>query len=152
MTSAPSPSLTVRPARVEDVDAMFVVRTSVAENTLTPGELAALGVTPQAIAEAIGSAPCAWVAEAGGRIVGFSMVDQEDACLFAAFVLPACEGRGIGRLLVREAEAALFAQHAAAWLETAADSRAAGFYRRLGWGNETDVGAGDVRMEKRRPG
>ncbi len=60
------------------------------------------------------------------------------------------EGRGIGRGLVHACEEALFARHPLVWLETARSSRAAGFYRRLGWGGEADLGDGDVRLEKRR--
>ncbi|MDR0225434.1 MAG: GNAT family N-acetyltransferase [Burkholderiaceae bacterium] len=141
----------IRPARAADVAAMFRIRTSVRENALDAEALARLGITPPAIAAAIEAAACAWVAEDGGTVRGFSMVDLDTACLFAAFVLPGHEGRGLGRGLVRAAEAALFRHHDLAWLETAADSRAAGFYRHLGWGGERDLGAGDIRLEKRRP-
>ncbi len=129
---------------------MFRIRTSVRENTLTVEELAQLGVTPESLAQAVSGAVCAWVAEVAGEPVGFSMVDLATACLFAAFVQPAHEGRGIGKRLIRVSEEALFQRHAVAWLETARNSRAAGVYRHLGWGNERDVGDGDVRMEKQR--
>lgn len=150
ISNAPSPLL-IRPARPTDVPAMFHVRTSVRENTLTVEELAQLGVTPETITQALHAAPCAWVAEDAGKVVGFAMVDMDTACLFAAFVLPEHEGRGIGRRLVQACESALFQHHALAWLETARESRAAGFYRRLGWGHEADTGHGDIRLEKRRP-
>lgn len=142
--------LTIRPATAADVPGLFEVRTSVVENALTLAELAELGITPASIADMIAQAACAWVADEDGRIVGFSMVDLDEGALFAAFVLPSHEGRGIGRRLVRPAEAALFQRHPVAWLETAGMSRAAGFYRHLGWGNERTVGGGDVRLEKRR--
>ena len=142
--------LTIRPAKAADVPGLFEVRTSVIENALSRDELAALGITEASIAEMIAQAPCAWVADEDGRIVGFSMVDLDEGALFAAFVLPSHEGRGIGRRLVQPAEQALFARHAVAWLETGEATRAAGFYRRLGWGDERDIGGGDVRMEKRR--
>lgn len=151
MTSITASVPLIRLALASDVSAMFRVRTSVKENILTVAELAQLGVTPEAIAQAIGDAPCAWVAEVGGEVVGFAMVDLETACLFAAFVLPEHEGQGIGRRLVQACEAVLFERHVQAWLETAQASRAAGFYRRLGWGHEVDIGHGDVRLEKRRP-
>lgn len=148
----PTTPFRIRPATVADVGPMFRVRTAVRENALSLDELAAIGVTPQAIATAIQSAPCAWVAaDAGGEVLGFAMVDLDTACLFAAFVLPEQEGRGIGQGLIQTCEAALFERHPLAWLETAGHSRAAGVYRHLGWGNETEVGDGDVRLEKRRP-
>lgn len=131
--------------------AIFRVRTAVKENVLTLQQLAELGVTPDAIAELIRSAACIWVAEADGEVVGFAMVELDTACLFAAFVLPQYEGRGMGRDLVAVCEQALFRDHALAWLETDGRSRAAGFYRRLGWAHAADLGDGDVRLEKRRP-
>lgn len=140
----------IRPAETRDVPGIFHVRTAVTENALSKGELAALGITEASVTRMIESTPCAWVAVQGGEIVGFSMIAVEEGALFAAFVLPSHEGRGIGRRLVRAAEQALFARHAVAWLETGKETRAAGFYRRLGWGNERDVGAGDIRLEKRR--
>lgn len=141
---------TIRPACVADVGAMFKVRTSVEENAMTPAELSAIGVTPQTIACAVASAPCAWVATVGEEVVGFAMVDLDSACLFALFVLPEHEGRGWGTRLTQMCERALFERHPKAWLETASTSRAAKLYRHLGWGNEVDIGGGDIRLEKRR--
>lgn len=144
------PPFQIRPAHVHDVGAMFHVRAAVAENTMTPEELAAAGVTPDTIAQAISDAPCAWVATVEGQVAGFAMVDLDSACLFALFVLPEHEGQGMGTRLTRACEQALFQRHACAWLETARASRAAGLYRHLGWGDETDVGDGDIRLTKRR--
>lgn len=135
---------------MHDVEAMFRVRASVGENTLTPAELSAMGITPESIAAAVEGAPCAWVATAEGEVVGFAMIDPGSACLFALYVLPAYEGRGIGTRLCQLCEGALFEQHPAAWLETAEGSRAAQFYRRLGWGHEVPVGGGDIRLEMQR--
>lgn len=117
---------------------------------MTPAELSAIGVTPEAIAQAVGSAPCAWVATVDKEIVGFAMVDLSSACLFALFVLPEHEGCGIGTRLTRTCELALFERHPTAWLETANGSRAAQLYRHLGWGNEVEIGGGDIRLEKQR--
>jgi GNAT superfamily N-acetyltransferase len=69
---------------------------------------------------------------------------------FAAFVLPKYEGLGIGTGLIKACESEIFKSHSVAWLETAQSSRAAKLYRHLGWINETEIGEGDVRMEKNR--
>jgi ribosomal protein S18 acetylase RimI-like enzyme len=130
---------------------MFKVRTSVRENALTIDELTQIGVTPESIAQAIGSAPCSWVAVVDDEVVGFAMVDLDSACLFAAFVLPEHEGQGIGTSLIQACEVALFQRHSVVWLETAQSSRAACLYRHLGWGNEVEIGGGDIRLEKQRP-
>lgn len=143
-------SFQIRPATVDDVAAMFQVRLAVTENRMTRDALAAVGVTPDSIAEAIRSAPCAWVATTEGEVAGFAMVDLDSACLFALFVRSNHEGRGMGSALCQVCEQALFAQHEVAWLETAKTSRAARLYRHLGWGNESDIGDGDIRLTKRR--
>lgn len=129
---------------------MFKVRASVGENTMTSDELSAIGVTPESIALAINGAACSWVATAEEEVVGFAMVDLDDACLFALFVLPQHEGRGIGTCLTQACEQALFERHHSVWLETAKESRAASLYRHLGWGNEVEIGGGDIRLEKHR--
>lgn len=141
----------VRPARPEDTPALFDVRTSVRENHQGVEELAALGITPATISAMIAAAPCAWVAVAQGRVVGFSMIDNDQGTLFAAFVRPECEGQGIGGALIAQAENALFRDHPLIWLETGRDSRAAAVYRHLGWGEETDLGGGNIRLTKARP-
>ena len=97
------------------------------------------------------SAPCAWVAVDAEKVVGFSMIDVDEASLFAVFVLPSYEGKGLGKKLVQAAEDALFERHQVAWLKTGKTTRAAGFYRHLGWGNETDVDGVEIRLEKSRP-
>lgn len=150
MSKHPADSFQIRPATVDDVAAMFQVRLAVTENRMNRDALAAVGVTPDSIAEAIRSAPCAWVATTEGEVAGFAMVDLDSACLFALFVRSDHEGRGMGSALCQVCEQALFAQHEEAWLETAKTSRAARLYRHLGWGNESDIGDGDIRLTKRR--
>ncbi len=144
-------AFTIRPARPEDTAALFDVRTSVRENHQGVEELAGLGITPASISAMIAAAPCAWVAEAEGRMVGFTMIDDGQGTLFAAFVRPECEGQGIGGALIARAEAALFLRHVSIWLETGRDSRAAAVYRHLGWGDEVDLGGGNIRLTKARP-
>lgn len=140
----------IRPARPGDVPALFRIRTSVRENLLTLAELDALGVTPAAVAALIAAEPCAWVAEAAGQPVGFALVKYDEACVFALFVAPEHEGRGLGRALLARAEAALFARHARIWLITGPGTRAARLYRRAGW-TPAGRGGGEERFEKAAP-
>lgn len=147
---------TVRVARTtaEDVEALFDVRTSVRENHLSRAQLAALGITPESVPERLRTTSRAWIAEAEGRAVGFAMADAAERTVFALFVRPGHDGRGIGRALMAEAEAWLFASGAAEiWLTTGGDPalRAHGFYRRLGWtpaGTEPD---GQLRYVRAAP-
>ena len=91
-----------------------------------------------------------WVWEENATIKGFVSV-MESRFIGALFVAPDAIRRGIGSALLAQAESALFAQHPRAWLETAANSRAAALYRARGWGDAQDIGDGDVRLHKARP-
>ncbi len=143
-------TIQIRVAKQSDVAGIFNVRTSVSENVLSLTELSNMGITEASITGMIMSDQCAWVAVEDGNIIGFSMIDADEGSLFAAFVLPSHEGRGVGRRLVEAAEKELFTRHEVCWLETGSTTRAAGFYRRLGWANEQDIGNEDIRLEKRR--
>lgn len=144
-------TITIRTAAEQDIPSIFAVRTSVRENHLSVEQMAGMGITPETIAQALRDAPCIWVAVHEQDIVGFSMADAAEACLFAAFVRPAWAGQGVGRRLMERAEAFLFARHASIWLHTDGSSRAAGFYERLGWQRMPDVANRDARFEKHRP-
>ena len=141
---------TIRLAEQADIPAIFAIRTSVRENHLSHQQLTEMGITPDAIRQAMEAAPCVWVAEVEGVTVGFSMADAEDGCVFAAFVLSEFEGLGLGRSLMARAEDFLFQHHPSIWLETAENSRASGFYRNLGWQAVANLPEGDIRFEKSR--
>lgn len=143
-------TISIRLANESDIETIFDIRTSVRENHLSRQQLAEMGITPETISEAMQATPCLWIAHEDGIAAGFSMVDMEEGSLFAAFVRPDFEGRGIGRLLVRTAEEALFSKHATIWLETGATTRASGFYTRMGWNRIEDLPGGDTRMTKTR--
>jgi GNAT superfamily N-acetyltransferase len=82
-----------------------------------------------------------WVAEDAAGIAGFAAVDLVGASVWALFVDPPAEGRGIGRALLDT-----LVDYARAeglprlTLQTQTDSRAADFYRAAGW---SDQGPGD---------
>ncbi len=144
-------TITIRDAAEEDIPAIFEVRTSVRENHLSLEQMTEMGITNETIRQALLREPCIWVAVHGDHIVGFSMGDAADACLFAAFVRPEWAGQGIGRRLMERAEAFLFERHSSIWLHTDGSSRAAGFYERLGWKRMPDMENRDARFEKHRP-
>lgn len=141
----------IRLAGQSDVSALFHVRTSVRENHLSLERLHQMGITEASISEMIAASPCTWVATLDNEVVGFSMIDVEEASLFAAFVRPSHEGKGLGKALVLAAEKELFQHHSEIWLETERDSRAVGFYRHLGWGSERNGKGNQVRLLKARP-
>ncbi|CAM3747386.1 N-acetyltransferase GCN5 [Pseudomonas reidholzensis] len=143
---------TLRLASPSDIDLLFDIRTSVQQNHLSREQMQAMGITPAAIGDAIRAAPCVWIAELQGEAAGFAMVDIDDGELFALFVRPHLEGKGVGRLLLQQAEESLFQRHETIHLTTDADEamRAVGFYRRHGWAWAGAVDDRDARFEKRR--
>ncbi len=143
-------NISTRAAQLSDIDSIFDVRTSVVENHLSREEMQQMGINESVVADMIEQSQCAWVATINDNVIGFSMILPDDGCLFAAFVLPEYEGRGIGRSLVQLAENELFKRHEIAWLETDKNSRAAQFYMQLGWGNKTNINDTDIRLEKYR--
>lgn len=147
--------IALRTATRADIPALFDVRTSVRENHLDLARLAERGVTPRSIAGMLASGDArAWVVEDAGRIVGFSMADARTGTVFALFVRPDAEGRGVGHALLGAAERWLFdAGWETIWLQTGEDPRirAHGFYRAHGWRQVGPADHGDVRYEKGRP-
>lgn len=140
--------ISIRQALISDINSIFDVRTSVIENHLSREEMYQMGITESLVTDMIQNSPCAWVAVDNKIVVGFSMILLNEGCLFAAFVLPEYENKGIGRELVMLAEKELFKHHQIIWLETEKNSRAVKFYKHLGWGNETDIDDFDIRLEK----
>ena len=155
MSVAPPSDCRIRPAGSADVPDLFRIRTSVAENAMTMAELAAEGITPASIAAMLESGQAAaWLAFRCGRAAGFAMARREQGDVFALFVLPEHEGRGIGGALLGQAERWLADQGVAEpWLCTGAEPglRAPGFYRAMGWQAAGRMPDGQLRFV-RRPG
>jgi GNAT superfamily N-acetyltransferase len=82
--------------------------------------------------------------EEDGQIQGFAAGDPRDGTIWALFVDPRCEGRGIGRARFGAAcDTLRRAGHRTAMLTTDPGTRAERFYRAAGWkvvGNSTRDG------------
>lgn len=138
----------------DDIETLFDIRTGVRQNHQSREELAALGVTADRLAEMLRTRSRAWLCHLDGTAAGFAMADAARATVFALFVRPGFEGRGIGRHLMAQAEDWLFGHGwDQIWLATGADEslRALGFYRHLGWVPAGMLDDGQVRFVKRRP-
>ena len=123
-----------REAVGDDMPAISRVRFAVRENILTPEQLRARGITEESVAASFLTTAKGWVAVYEGEIVGFSIADREEAAVFALFVLPGFEGKGIGGRLLDLAVDWLRAQGITrAWLTTGPNTKAARFYVRRGW-------------------
>lgn len=89
-----------------------------------------------------------WVCERYGQITGFAIVDVPKKNLWALFVHPAFERKGIGRNLHRLMIEACD-QHGLdmLWLSTDPNTRAEEFYKRAGWMPKNPLPNGEVRFE-----
>ena len=144
----------IRRATIEDVETLFEVRTSVKENYESRTELASKGITPRSVAKMLSEEACAWIAELDGVPVAFSMAKGDERTIFAVFVRPEHEAKGLGRAVLAEAEKWLWSGGAdEIWLTTGAEPniRAHGFYERCGWLRTTVLVEGEVQYVKSRP-
>lgn len=145
-------SLLYRRAVPEDAAACIALRGRTRENAFSESELAALGITRESWADGIRSGACpGHVAMADGEMAGYCFGDRDSGEVVVLALLPAHEGRGIGRTLLQKVVDDLHARgFARLFLSCSADpaSRSHGFYRRLGWRATGSVDdAGDEVLE-----
>lgn len=133
-----------REATTHDIAAMHTVRMAVKENVLSNPAL----VTEAHYLRYLTTAGKGWVCEVEGTVAGFAIVDAEQGSVWALFVHPAYEGKGIGRTLQRLLLDWYFARHTQTlWLTTAPGTRAEAFYRRTGWTPAGRLANGELRFE-----
>lgn len=137
----------IRVATGADIRDMHRVRLSVGENRLTrPARL-----QPHHYEAMLREGARGWVAEVDDRIVGFAVGDLVRSNVWALFVEPGFEGRGVGRMLHDGMMAWLFEAGAqVVWLSTDPATRADRFYRSAGWTHVGDEANGERRYEMAR--
>ena len=119
----------IRRAIQSDVARIMEIRHSVRENRLSDPNL----VTANDCADFIERSEI-WVWEEDGTVQGFAAGDIRDGWIWALFVDPEYEGRGIGKALLSMAcETLRHAGYTVANLNTAAGTRAERFYLENGW-------------------
>lgn len=119
-----------RRATVDDIPAMSRIRLAVNENRLRdPGR-----VTRQMYEDFLERDGRGWVAQIDGVTVAFSYANRTDGSIWALFVEPGHEGRGLAKSLLELATGWLFSLgFDELRLSTGAGTRADAFYARLGW-------------------
>ena len=136
--------MTFREATTDDITQIQRVRNAVKENVLSDPAL----VTDADCIDFITRRGRGWVCEEDGRIVGFSIADLLANNIWALFVDPEYEGRGIGKKLHELMMNWYFSQtDKTVWLSTAPASRAEGFYRSQGWTETGTYGKGEIKFE-----
>ena len=123
-----------REATTEDIPQIQVVRNAVTENILSNPNL----VTDADCREFLLERGKGWVCEMNNQIVGFSIVDLKENNIWALFVDPNHDKKGIGKQLHNLMLDWYFSQtKITVWLGTSPETRAAIFYKKQGW---TEVG------------
>ena len=132
-----------RTAQVADIPQLQVVRHLVRENRLSDPRL----VTDSDCEAYLTLRGKGWVCQVGSEIVGFSIVDVQDHNVWALFVHPDFEGKGIGKRLQEEMLRWYFHQtNETLWLSTAPGTRAVTFYQMQGWKQDGFSPGGEVRF------
>jgi GNAT superfamily N-acetyltransferase len=122
--------MTFREACKTDIEQIQLVRNAVKENTLSNPAL----ITDADCLEFMTNRGKGWVCEIDEKIVGFSIADLIGNNIWALFVMPGYDKRGIGRRLHEMMLEWYFNQTAdSVWLETDPGTRAEHFYRKSGW-------------------
>lgn len=126
-------SVTFRQANSLDIPAMSKIRLAVRENALSNP----YRITAQMYEDYLKLLGRGWVAEIDGEVVGFSYADKENSSIWALFISPTHEGKGLAKRLLNLATGWLFEEgETLVRLSTRADTRADRFYALQGWVRE----------------
>lgn len=133
-----------REAKIEDIKQIQIVRNSVKENTLSSPDL----VTDKDCEEFLFERGKGWVCEVDNQIVGFAIADLKENNIWALFLNPEFEGKGIGSKLQSIMLDWYFATGKEnVWLGTSPNTRAEKFYNKSGWVRNGMHGSKEVKFE-----
>lgn len=134
----------IREAKIDDIKQIQIVRNSVTENMLSNPDL----VTDDDCKEFMFERGNGWVCEIENKIVGFAIVDLKENNIWALFIHPNFEKKGIGKILHAKMLDWYFTQtRENIWLGTAFKTRAEKFYRKAGWSEVGKNGDKEIKFE-----
>ncbi len=133
-----------RQATIDDIKSMHRVRIAVTENPLPDPEL----ITFEDYKEFLTERGRGWVCESENTILGFSIVDLKEKNVWALFVMPGFERKGIGKKLHdMMLEWYFLNTDKTIWLGTAPGTRAESFYKKAGWKQTGIRPNGEIKFE-----
>ena len=133
-----------REATTQDYQGLHEVRISVNENKLSNP----LRITEADYALYLTEKGKGWLCEIDNRVAGFAIVDTKDNNIWALFVHPSFEGKGIGKQLQQIMLDWFFAQtKETVWLSTGPNTRAEKFYELTGWKKTGVTSDGETKFE-----
>lgn len=136
--------MTFREAQISDIPQIQFVRNSVKENKLSDPGL----VTDKEVEDYICNRGKGWVCIIENRVVGFAIVSVTENNVWALFIQPGYDRRGIGKKLHDDMIDWYFSQsNTTIWLGTAPGTRAEEFYRKAGWKEVGMHGKGEIKFE-----
>jgi GNAT superfamily N-acetyltransferase len=132
-----------REAQLDDIPELHVIRLSVKENALSnPMRVRERDYIPFLTTKGKG-----WLCELNHELVGFAILDLADSNVWALFVKPGYEARGIGTQLMKILTSWFFNNDGVSlWLRTAPDTRASRFYLNAGWKPSDRKENGEIRF------
>lgn len=134
----------LREATLADITQMQIVRHLVKENVLSSPAL----VTDEDCKNYITIKGKGWVCEENNFFIGFAIVDLIDKNIWALFLRPEFERKGIGKKLHDTMLNWYFTQtKETVWLSTAPGTRAEEFYRKAGWKEVGKYGNNEIKFE-----
>lgn len=135
----------IRECVTADIPVLHEIRVAVRENALSNPDL----ITAADYEEFLFHRGKGWACEIDNHVVGFAICDLQEENIWALFVHPDFEGRGVARALQKEMLDWYFTQREKVWLGTAPGTRAEKFYRTSGW-KQNGMHGKEVRFEMTR--
>lgn len=137
-------AFSIREATAGDIGQLQRIRRMVRENVLSNPDL----VTDEVCRTYITQRGKGWVAEAGDKILGFAIADLKDSNIWALFVHPDHEKKGIGKALHDTMLEWYFnSGKSRVWLSTGPGTRAEGFYVKQHWQRMGVLASGEIKFE-----
>jgi len=133
-----------READTNDIRQLHSIRLSVNENVLRNPSL----VTEEDYINFLSLCGKGWLCEVDNNIVGFAIIDCKQHNIWALFVLPEFEGKGIRKKLQEIRLDWYFNENAETlWLGTSLNTRVENFYKKSGWKEVGKRQNGEIKFE-----